>query len=358
MNLLRGEQSTSRSVAGLHGTAMAVGSILAGMLLHVMVARYGRAGVIRVSTALFGAGIAILVSSDLVPVTLLGALVCGGFGAVMVNATGPVLTARHGRHAPAAITEGNGVGTVFGVTAPLIIGGCVALGVGWRAGVLVVLPLVAAVLWYGRSVEVPDAEPPAPEPLPGGALPREGTSLSPRFWTAWGVVVMCVSIEFTLSFWTPDLLRSRVDASPGAASAGVFAMIAGMAVGRFLGARMLLRRAVDPMLIAAIGLSIAGFAVLWSSTSYPAALAGLLITGLGLSMHYPLAVSRCLAFAEDRTDLAAARTGLGSGLAVGVAPFALGVLADSVGTHTALLMTPACALAALGLVLAGRRAPA
>lgn len=57
--------------------------------------------------------------------------------------------------------------------------------------------------------------------------------------------------------------------------------------------------------------------------------------------------------------MASVRTGLGSGLAIGTAPFALGVLSDAVGTATAVLIVPLMlAAAAVALFVSRSLEPA
>ena len=53
LSVLRDEQGTSRAVAGLHGTALAVGSLLAALMVARLVGRFGR-------TSLVWAGMATL----------------------------------------------------------------------------------------------------------------------------------------------------------------------------------------------------------------------------------------------------------------------------------------------------------
>ncbi len=55
---------------------------------------------------------------------------------------------------------------------------------------------------------------------------------------------------------------------------------------------------------------------------------GLLIIGLGLSVPFPLALSRLLRASSGRPDATANWATLGAGVASGCAPFALGVLSD------------------------------
>ena len=76
-----------------------------------------------------------------------------------------------------------------------------------------------------------------------------------------------------------------------------------------------------------------GFAVFWASTSAPLAVAGLLVCGLGVSLYFPLGLSRAIAVSDGRPDQATARVGVGAALASGVGPFVLGALADAAGIH-------------------------
>ena len=63
-------------------------------------------------------------------------------------------------------------------------------------------------------------------------------------------------------------------------------------------------------------------------------------------MLYPISLAEAIAAAEGRSDLASARAALGSGLAIGLGPFAFGLLADSQGVHTGFLIVPLLILAA------------
>jgi fucose permease len=95
--------------------------------------------------------------------------------------------------------------------------------------------------------------------------------------------------------------------------------------------------------------------VFWTAPTAALALAGLGLTGLGLALQFPLAITRAIALSGGLPDLANARSSLGVGSAVGVGPFVLGALADRVGPHPASLVVPVLlALAAIG-VRAGAR---
>jgi fucose permease len=89
-----------------------------------------------------------------------------------------------------------------------------------------------------------------------------------------------------------------------------------------------------------------GFGLYWSAGAPWLALAGLGIAGVGVAMLYPISLAAAIGAAEGRSDLASARAALGSGLAIGLAPFVFGLLADARGVHTAFLLVPLLLLAA------------
>ena len=152
MPLLREEQGITRTVSGLHSTALAVGAIVSGLVFARLAARAGRGPVLAGGLVGMAAGVLLYVSGDLLGLTLLGALICGTCGSIVVNATTPILSDHHDTAAPAAISEGNALATGTGAVAPLLVGAAVAVGLGWRAGVLVTLLGIAGVLLLGRGV--------------------------------------------------------------------------------------------------------------------------------------------------------------------------------------------------------------
>jgi fucose permease len=220
----------------------------------------------------------------------------------------------------------------------------VAVGAGWRWGMLVLLPVVALIGVLGRGQHFP----PPPEQV--GREPGRGSRLPRRYWIGWATVTACIAVEFSMTLWTADILRDRFDLGSAAASAGVFTIVGGMCLGRVVGARLALRLEVGRLLYLALAVCGTGFAVFWLTTWAPLALAALLVVGLGISVLYPLGIARAIELSEGQPDKATARGGLGAGVAAGGGPFVLGALADQVGIHGAFLVVPALlALAAIGV---------
>ncbi|MBF0689258.1 MAG: MFS transporter [Cellulomonas sp.] len=368
--LLADELRISGAQAGLHGTAMAAGSLLASGVVPRSVRRVGRRGTIVVLALLVAVGVAGLVLAQSLPWTLGSILVAalGGSGAIAAVQVG--LADHTGAAASAAITEANGVGSSVGLVGPLAVGACVAAGWGWRPGVAVaiVLGVVAAVV----VARLPDStalparrrrgRPPVPEPAAHDQVAtapqdadtphRRGLRPSTLFLAA---LVAAVALENATTYWAADLVVTRTDAGPGIATATTAGLVAGMSAIRFVTGPLSLRVAPVHVLAASFVVAIGGWAVLWTATDARVALAGLVLAGIGYGAQYPLSIALLLAVTPGRRDRAQAHATLAGALALGVAPFLLGALGDAVGAHLAFLVVPVLALAGAVAAAAGGR---
>jgi len=353
VTLLRDDEHTSRAISGLHGTGLAVGAMLTAVLGPRLISRFGRARVMWAALTIVSLGVVVFVSCDVVAVTIAGAFVAGFGGTLVLNISVAVLTAHHkGAAAGTAVTEANGLGSGCGIIAPLLVGGAVSIGLGWRAGVLVTVVLAAVIAGIFARRMPADGVPialAAPEP--------EGRRLSREYWRACFVIVMTNAIEFSMTIWSSDVLNHHDGLSKGVAATGVTAIVTGMTLGRLTSGRLTLRYSADTLLLFVFGVTIVGFGVFWVSTNPVLAFVGLFIVGLGISLMYPLAITRAVGFSDGRPDLATAYAALGGGFAVGAAPFGLGALADHVGSHTAMTVVPIFVLLAAAGVATTRRPP-
>jgi fucose permease len=350
VNLLRDDENVSRAISGLHGTGLAVGAMAAGLVAPRMSARLGRTRSIWVSLVILCAGAGIFVSCEIVSVTIAGAIVAGFGGTMVVNLSAAVLTAHHGATGGTAVTEANGLGSGMGIFAPLLISAAIAVGLGWRAGLLVVIVLAVVVAAaFLRPGEVP-----------ADAVDRDqsqlaDTRLGRLFWWSWGVLVMTTAIEFSMTIWTSDVLQNHDGLSKGTAATGVTAIVAGMTLGRLASTRFTTRYSVDALLVSVFGITVVGFATFWATAIPALGFVGLFITGLGISLQFPLAITRLIGFSNGRADLATGYGSIGTGFSVALAPFGLGAFADHVGSHTAMLVVPVFALLGIAGIAVSRR---
>jgi predicted MFS family arabinose efflux permease len=343
VSLLRDEQGISRTLSGLHGTALALGSLLSALVIAPVVRRRGRGPVMWGGLVVMCLGIVLYVATDALGLTLAGAMLAAFGGSFVVVPVAAVLSDHHRRAGAAAITEANAVAAGIGTVAPLLVGLAVATGVGWRAAMLILLPVVALLGFFGRRVSYPT---PRLAPDRHGGSPR----LPAVYWIGWVVVTAGIAVEFCMTLWAADILRARFDLSAAVASAGVTAIVAGLCIGRVIGGRLALHMAVDRLLYYALTVCAIGFSAFWLTTWAPLAIIGLFVSGLGIALFYPLGLSRAIDASEGRPDLATARIGVGAALASGGGPFVLGALADQVGIHGAFLVVPVLlVVAALGV---------
>lgn len=364
--LLARELGVSNAQAGLHGTAMAVGAVGAAALTPVVVRRLGRRAAAAGAGVVLAVGTALLTTGTVLAVTLAGVVVLALGGNVMISASQAALADHHGPAASAAVTEANGVGSGIGLVGPLAVGACVAAGWGWRPAVAVtaVLAVATAVLVrrlpadgaLGRGLRDPaggDGSDPAGGPVPQGRAGVPAVRASRWFLVT---IVAAIAVENATTYWATDLVRDRTGAGAGIATATTAGLVAGMTLIRFVVGPLSLRVSPARLLAAAYGVAVAGWAVLWTATSAPVALAGLFLAGLGYGAHYPLGIALLLGASGGRTDAAQARATVAGGLAIGVAPFVLGALADVVGSHTAFVVVPVVAVVGGVAALAGARA--
>ncbi len=78
----------------------------------------------------------------------------------------------------------------------------------------------------------------------------------------------------------------------------------------------------------------------WSFTLWPVVLLGLLLTGIGIGVHWPLGVARVVRASGGMTDRASAAASIAGSISIAIAPFALGTLSDTIGFQWAFLLVP------------------
>jgi len=331
--LLRADQHTSLTIAGLHGTAMGVASICAGLLNPHLAHRFGRDNTAWIGLGIFCIGILIIVFSPPVQITILGALIAGFGTSTVINNFVTALNNHYGKSAPFAVMQANGIGSTGYVFGTITVG-TIANGFRdhWRLGLLVILPIVAYLYFVRRDKTLKSH-------VPSEHGPQNG-KLSIKFWVAWLGFVAVISSEFATSFWAAALVRDRTHASPAISTLAIVALGTGMGIGRWFGAQALRNFEPDTQLKIFITTQFVGFAILWFSHNLTISIAAILIVGLGISSQFALSSIRLIGLSDGRPDLAIGKSSMAAGLAIGGAPFALGLLGDHLGISRAYMMVP------------------
>ena len=332
-SLLRADQGTSLTVAGLHGTAMGVASIAAGYAYPYFAHRFGRTRSGWIGLTIFSTGLIIFVISPPVFLTL-PATVIAGFGtSIVINAMLTSMSHHYGKTAEVAIPKANGISSIGFVLGTGLIGTIAIIFPSlWRVGLLLAIPVAIAVFLLGRDKESEDHVPDEDG--------RQSGKLSRIVWISWIGFVACISSEFAVSFWAAALLKDRVGSSAAISTTAVAAIGCGMIFGRWYGPNILRRLTLDRQLLVAISTQFLGFLAFWFSHSMPISLISLFTIGLGVSTQFALAAIRLISFSDGRPDLAIGRTSFAAGVAIAAAPFLLGVLGDHFGISRAYIMVP------------------
>ena len=248
-SLLRADQGTSLTIAGLHGTAMGVASIFAGWANPRIAHRYGRSKASWIGLSIFITGLTLFVISPPVYITLPATFITGFGTSVVINTMLTKMSHHYGKAAEVAIPQANGIASVGFVTGTALIGTiAIAFPNVWRLGLLLALPVALILFLVGREKNedehVPDEDGP------------QGGKLSRSFWIAWIGFVACISSEFATSFWAAALLKDRVGSTAAISTVAIVALGTGMGIGRWYGGLVLKNLKLDTQLLSIIALQL------------------------------------------------------------------------------------------------------
>ncbi len=340
--LLREDQGTSLTIAGLHGTMMGIASILAGFASPHIAHRFGRTNGGWIGLVIFCTGLATLMTFKPIQITLIAALITGFGVSTVINSYVTSMNAHFGKLAPLAVAQANGVSSAGYVLGTSLVGGIANYARDiWRFGMAIAIPLTLLLFIFNRSVTKSDH-------IPSETGPQQG-KLSPRYWLAWFGFICSIGTEFATAFWAAALVQDRTGSSDAISTIAIIALGVGMGIGRWYGGKVLHRLTLDAQLFVVLTTQLVGFSILWLSHSLLVSFFALLVNGLGISMQFPLQSLRMISLSDNRPDLAIGRSALAAGLAIGGAPFLLGVLGDGIGISRAYLMVPVLIIAAVAL---------
>lgn len=349
---LRDELNLSYGVAGLHTTAYAFGMMMAGVFGGTVARRFRR------QVTFWGGGFGAIIAMTAFilgrsPVVTISAIFCAGMvGTFLLNAINSTLSDHHGMWRSFAITEANIAASVFVFFAPLFAGGLEGVGLDWRGAILIAFVVFFGLFWWGRH-----------EPIPSAKLKRaeDGHKVAPLprlFWGYWGLMVICVAIEWCVNWWAADFLRSVVGIETALASGLISVLALAMIAGRIVGSRLVRRYPPRHVLWLTVGFLSLGFPLFWLAQVAWLNVLGLFLCGLGISSQFPLLLSMVTGIAADQVDLATARVAIGTGLAMLVMPQVLASLADAIGLFSAFGVVIVLLLGVIGLLtFISRRAP-
>jgi len=343
--LLREDQGTTGAQAGLHGTALGIAAIVAGALNSRLAHRYGRVKLSWMGLALFCFGLSAFILFPTYPTTLLSILITGFGTSIVVNNGLTMLNHHAGDKAALTISQANAVASVGFVGGTLLIG-TIATNYPdkWRLGLFLIVPLSFFIYLFLRDKNYVDQV--------FEEVTHQTGKMSWKFWVSWVGFVACIGSEFATSFWAASLFRDRVGGTAAVATTVMLAYGIGMALGRWYAGQILFKFHLDLQLLTVITIQFIGFGIFWFSHNFVLSLIALFLIGAGISTQFALASLRLIDLSDGRPDHAIGLSSLAAGIAIALAPFALGLLDDQFGISRAYIMVPVLIAVAFVVVLA------
>lgn len=347
---LRQEFHLDYTLAALHMSLFAVGMVAGGLSAAPLMERLG------VMAGLWGglcgtmAGLLLLVLAPSAWLTLAAMLGMSLFATLLLAAIQTALASLYPASRGRALMEANVMASLACSGAPFLI----ALGAGTPLGWRIIAPafaLAAASVagFGGAATRKHGASATGQAPDAPGPLPR-------AYWLWWGFNLVSIAVEWCLGFWAAEYLKGLPGHSLSVAAAGAGVFQVGAVAARLLSSWIATRVGELRILAGAILVTAVGFPLFWSCAGIPSAFLGIALCGMGASIFYPLTLSQAVAASGGRVRQASSYLPIASGLSLGLAPLALGRLADQTSLRTALLAIPVALAVMAGLLAARRRA--
>jgi fucose permease len=324
---LRTQFQIDYSTAALHFSALAFGPFIAGFVGDKILRGLGMSKTIACGLSLIMFGLLSVVAGNQLLYTIGGALVIGFGGNIMSQAITTSMANRFGKFRAIGITEIQIVGSLFTLTAPLVVSLVTKMGYDWRyALTFSVIPyavLIAASLKTIRRLGTSFTA--------GQVKNVKLPPLTPTYWLYFTVIFFSVASEWTVAFWSPEFLGQTFHLTKSDSAFGMSLFVTAVLIGRAAGGFVLRFVPEGRLLAGSAILAAIGFLVFWLARDLPINLIGLFILGLGEANVYPLSLSRAIGTAGNTPEKAAARISLSTGSAILLAPLCLGMLADKFG---------------------------
>jgi len=325
---LKDELRLSYTISSLHFTAFATGILAVGLGGHWLIQRLGRWRSLWTGAIGISLGVLFLLVGRLPALTIGACFLMGLVGSLILAIVPATLSDRHGEMRTVALAEANVIASLASTAAPVMVGLAARWTGTWRPALGLAAAAPVLLYWGFRKRASAFASTGANAP------PHTKHRLPLLFWIYWAALVMAVSAEFCMIFWSADYLEKVLGMLRANAAQAVSLFLAAMILGRMAGSRLVQRFSSSRVITASVVIAGIGFLLFWKGENALLCLTGLFVTGLGIASLYPLILALSISTTSD-TVQASARTTLASGTAILILPLVLGRLADGVGIRLA-----------------------
>src|SRR4030095_12154351 len=256
------------TVSSFHFTAFAVGILLIGLGGHLVIQHLGRQR--SLSLGLFGIRVsALFLLMGKTPLITIGSsFLMGWIGSLILAIVPAALSDQHGEMKAVALSEANVIASLFATSAPLLVGWFAHSAGGWRLA-LGIMSCIPVFMFLGLRK---DSSPSMPSP--NGEPVQTTRSLPSLFWVYWLGIVLGVSVEFCMVFWSADYLERVLGLIKADAAQAVSLFLAAMILGRILGSRLVQHFSTRAVVTISIILAGIGFLLFWRTENTLIGLSG------------------------------------------------------------------------------------
>lgn len=326
----------------LHMSAMSFAAALGGLVIPVLSRKFGRGLTMRIAALTFILAIVTLVIANSLAISILACFIVGIASTGVVSMITSFLDQEHDQFSTAAITEANTFGAIGGIFGPLFVGFAVSSGLGWRFGMLAAAVAFILLEIFRGSLQAFNVQKENSEVHSSGKL-------SSNYWWAWALLITTAGPELMVMLWSAKLLQTQGGLDAGASVAAISSLTIGYIISRTISSYLSRTMSNEFLLKIAFAIPLVVFWLFWTSSNGVVMLIALGICGLGLGMHWPLAIGRAIQAGFNNPDKASAVAAYATGGSGIVLPVALGAISQSVGLKNAFLLVPAVLL--VGLVM-------
>lgn len=326
----------------LHMSAMSLAAALGGFVIPKLSNRFGRGQTMRISAITFILAIFGLVLANTIVISILASFLVGIASTGVVSMVTSFLDQEHDQYSTAAITEANTFGAIGGIFGPVFVGFTVGAGLGWRFGMIAAAVAFIFIEIFRGSISAFNVQKLQAHEVKTGKL-------SSDYWWAWALLLTTAGPELMVMLWSAKLMQTQGGLEQGASVAAISSLTIGYIISRTIISYLSRTISNEFLLKIAFAIPLVAFWIFWSSNSGFLMLIALGICGLGLGMHWPLAIGRAIQAGFNNPDKASAVAAYATGGSGIVLPLALGAISQAVGLKMAFLLVPL--VLAIGLVM-------
>jgi MFS family permease len=197
---LKNELNLSYTVSSFHFSAFALGIIIAGLVGHRVIQKLGRWNALWIGAFGISLGALLLIAGRDPALTIGASFLMGLVGSLILAVVPSILSDEHGEMLAAAYSEANVIASVLSAIALVLVGWFAGSVFGWRTALVVgVLSVFVTRFSFGKAH--------IPATRASSNLDQPQSQLPTLYWIYWSALVLAVSMEFCMIFWSADYLE-------------------------------------------------------------------------------------------------------------------------------------------------------